>query len=89
MLSSPCWTVLLGIIMGFGEEIGYRSFMFPQLFKIKPQLGIFIGGLIWFAWHLPLPLVIPQTAQYPLWQNSLNFIPCSLHGMYATVTNTL
>lgn len=68
------FNILPGIITGFGEEFGHRGFMFPQLYKIKPWIGIFIGGLIWYAWHLPLALVIPQTAQYPLWQNSLNFI---------------
>ena len=67
------FNILPGIIMGFGEEFGHRGFMFSQLYKIKPWIGIFIGGLIWYAWHLPLALVIPQTAQYPLWQDSLNF----------------
>ena len=68
------FNILPGIIMGFGEEFGHRGFMFPQLYKIKPWIGIIIGGLIWYVWHLPLALVIPQTTQYPLWQNLLNFI---------------
>jgi membrane protease YdiL (CAAX protease family) len=42
------------------------------LYRIKPWVGIIIGGLIWFAWHLPLSLVIPQTVEYPLWQIILN-----------------
>ena len=68
------FNILPGIITGFGEEFGHRGFMFPLLYKIKPWVGIIIGGLIWYAWHLPLILVIPQTTQYPLWQNLLNFI---------------
>ena len=48
--------------------------MFPGLYQIKPWVGIIIGGLIWYAWHLPLALVIPQIAQYPLWQDLFNFI---------------
>jgi membrane protease YdiL (CAAX protease family) len=68
------FNILPGIITGFGEEFGHRGFMFPHLYKIRPWIGIMIGGLIWYVWHLPLALVIPQTAQYPLWQNLLNFI---------------
>jgi membrane protease YdiL (CAAX protease family) len=68
------FNILPGIITGFGEEFGHRGFMFPLLFKIKPWVGIIVGGLIWYGWHLPLVLVIPQTTHYPLWQNLLNFI---------------
>jgi membrane protease YdiL (CAAX protease family) len=68
------FNILPGIITGFGEEFGHRGFMFPQLYRIAPWIGIIIGGLIWYAWHLPLALVIPQTVQYPIWQTLLNFI---------------
>ncbi|NOH02831.1 MAG: CPBP family intramembrane metalloprotease [Chloroflexi bacterium] len=68
------FNILPGILMGFGEEFGHRGFMFPHLYKIKPWVGLLVGGLIWYAWHWPLALVIPQTAQYQLWQNILNFI---------------
>ncbi|MBN2091776.1 CPBP family intramembrane metalloprotease [candidate division KSB1 bacterium] len=65
--------ILPGIITGFGEEFGHRGFMFPLLYKIKPWVGIVVGGLIWYGWHLPLTFVIPQTTHYPLWQNVINF----------------
>jgi CAAX protease family protein len=68
------FNILPGIITGFGEEFGHRGFMFPQLYRIKPWVGIVIGGLIWYVWHLPLTLVIPQTAQYLPWQSLVNFI---------------
>jgi membrane protease YdiL (CAAX protease family) len=68
------FNILPGIITGFGEEFGHRGFMFPGLYEIKPLVGIVIGGLIWYAWHLPLALVIPQVAKYPLWQGLFNFI---------------
>ena len=79
------FNILPGIITGFGEEFGHRGFMFPQLYKIKPWIGIIIGGVIWYAWHLPLALVIPQTAQYPLWQNLLNFLILAI-GSVCTFT---
>lgn len=63
------FNILPGLVTGFGEEFGHRGFMFPALYRIKPWIGILIGGLIWYAWHLPLALVIPQTAEIPLWQS--------------------
>jgi membrane protease YdiL (CAAX protease family) len=67
------FNILPGIITGFGEEFGHRGFMFPLLYQIKPWVGILVGGLIWFAWHLPLAFVIPRTVDYPLWQTALNY----------------
>ena len=79
------FNILPGIITGFGEEFGHRGFMFPRLYKINAWVGILVGGLIWYAWHWPLALVMPQTAQYPLWQNLLNFIIMAI-GSVCTFT---
>lgn len=68
------FNILPGIITGFGEEFGHRGFMFALLYKIKPWVGILVGGLIWYVWHLPLTLVIPQATQYEPWQNAVNFL---------------
>jgi membrane protease YdiL (CAAX protease family) len=67
------FNILPGIITGFGEEFGHRGFMFPLLYQIKPWVGFLVGGSIWFAWHLPLAFVIPQTVDYTFWQTALNF----------------
>ena len=67
------FNILPGIITGFGEEFGHRGFMFPILYSIKPWVGLLVGGLIWFAWHIPLAFVIPQSVEYPISQTILNF----------------
>ena len=77
------FNIMPGIIAGFGEEFGHRGFMFPHLYQIKPWIGIIIGGLIWYVWHLPLALVIPQTIQYPFWQILLNFIILAIGSVCA------
>ena len=79
------FNILPGIITGIGEEFGHRGFMFPLLYKIKPWIGIIGGGLIWYAWHLPLILVVPQTADYPLWQILLNLVIMAI-GSLCTFT---
>lgn len=56
------FNILPGLITGFGEEFGHRGFMFPALYRIKPWVGFIIGGLIWFAWHVAIQLMLPQSA---------------------------
>lgn len=68
------FNILPGLIIGFGEEFGHRGFMFPALYRIKPWVGILVGGLIWYAWHWPVMLFIPQSADVPLGESILNFI---------------
>ena len=68
------FNILPGIITGFGEEFGHRGFMFPALYRIKPWIGLLVGGLVWYAWHIPLVLVIPQSSGYPIWQTVLNYL---------------
>jgi membrane protease YdiL (CAAX protease family) len=79
------FNLIPGIITGFGEEFGHRGFMFPLLYRISPWVGFVIGGLIWYAWHLPLSLVIPQPLEYPLWQASLNLVVLAI-GSICTFT---
>ncbi len=67
------FNIIPGVITGFGEEFGHRGFMFPLLFKITPWAGFLLGGLLWYAWHWPLILVIPPPANFTFWQKLLNF----------------
>lgn len=79
------FNILPGIISGFGEEFGHRGFMFPLLYRIQPWVGLVIGGLIWYAWHLPLGFVVPQTAQVPAWQMAANVLALAV-GSVCTFT---
>jgi membrane protease YdiL (CAAX protease family) len=60
--------------MGFGEEFGWRGFMFPELYKIEPWIAFIIGGLIWFGWHIPLIFIFPQTQSFTIMQQAVNMI---------------
>ncbi len=61
------FNILPGLISGFGEEFGHRGFMYPALLPNRPWLGLLLGGLFWYAWHLPLLLVAPSGSIGPLW----------------------
>jgi len=66
------FNILPGLITGFGEEFGHRGLMFPLLYKINPWLGFVGGGLLWYAWHLPLGLIVPAAAQISISEQLLN-----------------
>jgi len=72
------FNILPGLITGFGEEFGHRGFMFPALYRIKPWVGFIFGGLLWFAWHIPITFMIPQTVETPLWTTILNYLILAL-----------
>lgn len=73
--------ILPGIITGFGEEFGHRGFMYSQLKKHGLLLSLLVGGLIWFAWHLPLQFVIPKTNDFNTIQTTLNYFIMAIGGI--------
>jgi hypothetical protein len=65
-------------------RFGHRASCFRCL-PHQALIAFIIGGLIWYAWHWPLVLVIPQTVVYPLWQAALNWIVLAV-GSVCTFT---
>jgi len=68
------FNIMPGLITGFGEEFGHRGFMFPALYRIKPWVGFIIGGLLWFAWHIPVSFMTPQVVEVPLSATIINYL---------------
>ncbi|WP_273565860.1 CPBP family intramembrane glutamic endopeptidase [Maribacter halichondriae] len=59
---------ILGMASALGEEIGWRGFLVPELYKIygftKTSL---ISGFIWGIWHLPILLFADYKSATPYW----------------------
>jgi membrane protease YdiL (CAAX protease family) len=47
----------LAILLGFGEEYGWRGLLQTQLVRIGRIRGVLLVGVIWGAWHWPLILM--------------------------------
>ncbi len=45
---------LLGLIVSFGEEYGWRGYLQSQLIRLGKKRGVLLLGLIWGAWHWPV-----------------------------------
>ncbi len=75
------FNIMPGLISGFGEEFGHRGFMFPALYRIKPWVGFLVGGLFWFAWHIPISFMMPQAVEVPVWISILNHLILAVGSM--------
>lgn len=57
-----------GTTSGLGEEIGWRGFLFPSLYKLtRPFTAILISGIIWALWHYPGIVGSSYNSGGPLW----------------------
>jgi len=43
-----------GIFCALGEELGWRGFLVPKIYKTNFKHPTLYSGLIWAAWHIPL-----------------------------------
>jgi membrane protease YdiL (CAAX protease family) len=62
---------LAAAAFGFGEELGWRGFLVPELAKITNFTNVaLISGSIWALWHWPLILFAADVADFdkaPAW----------------------
>jgi hypothetical protein len=77
------FNILPGILTGFGEEFGHRGFMFPLLYRIRPWVGVVVGGVIWYLWHIPLVLIVPPALPQPtVGQKALEFLVLAVGSIF-------
>lgn len=57
-----------GLATALGEEIGWRGFLVPELFKnIGFTATSLISGLVWACWHYPVLIWADYNAGTPTW----------------------
>ncbi|HEX8815760.1 MAG TPA: type II CAAX endopeptidase family protein [Terriglobales bacterium] len=57
-----------GMSSGLGEEIGWRGFLVPELFKTCGFTATaFISGIVWACWHYPGLIWADYNAGTPTW----------------------
>ncbi len=58
---------LFNLAFAAGEEIGWRGFLVPELFKLTSfTKTCFISGLIWALWHFPIIMGGAYLSDIPL-----------------------
>lgn len=51
--------LLVALLLGFGEEFGFRGYVLPQLMELGAKRALLISGLLHGLWHLPVILLTP------------------------------
>jgi membrane protease YdiL (CAAX protease family) len=65
---------LFSVLSAFGEELGWRGLMMPEMAKIMDFRGVSLwGGLIWAIYHYPIILFSGYHSSAPLWYGTIMF----------------
>ena len=51
--------VILALTFALAEEIGMRGYLQPHLMSLGRTRALFLVGLVWATWHMPLILLTP------------------------------
>jgi len=58
IIVSGLWLQFAAILIYFGEEYGWRGYLFPKLEKLTGTVPAVLGtGIIWGVWHTPVLLL--------------------------------
>jgi uncharacterized protein len=73
MKFAPIW--IFSLISAFGEELGWRGFLVPQLNKsLSFWKVVLVSGIIWSVWHWPLIIWGGyNNSEIPIWTSLLFF----------------
>ena len=67
MITVAFASILLGAVMGIGEEIGWRGVLQPALVeRFGFVRGTVVVGLVWAYWHLPVNLAGYNDDKHPV-----------------------
>lgn len=56
----------LGLVVAFGEEYGWRSYLQGALIRLGKIRGLLLVGIIWGLWHAPIIAMGHNYPGYPL-----------------------
>jgi uncharacterized protein len=51
--------IVMSSLVGFGEEVGFRGYLLPQLASLGHGRALLLSGLLHAIWHLPVLLLTP------------------------------
>jgi membrane protease YdiL (CAAX protease family) len=51
--------IVMSSLLAFGEQIGFRGYLLPQLSALGPTRALLLSGLLHAIWHLPVLLLTP------------------------------
>src|ERR671911_1130600 len=74
ILSFFIFFAMIVLFFGLAEEIGMRGYLQPHLMSLGRTRALFLVGLVFATWHMPLIFIAPAQANF-LTGNLLLFFP--------------
>ena len=74
ILSFFIFFAMVVLFFGLAEEIGMRGYLQPHLMSLGRTRALFLVGLVFATWHMPLIFLAPAQANFPT-GNLLLFFP--------------
>jgi membrane protease YdiL (CAAX protease family) len=65
---------VVSCVSAFGEELGWRGYMLTRLISAGVPRPVFVSGLIWAFWHVPLILSGQYAAGSQPWLSAILFV---------------
>ncbi len=66
--------ITINAIYGFGEEIGWRTYLFIELYHyIDYWSSVIMVGIIWGIWHIPLYIVLKKIGLETLFTENMYY----------------
>lgn len=57
VLGGAAINLLVSAVSAFGEEVGWRGWLWRELKPLGFTAAVVVGGVIWSLWHLPIVLI--------------------------------
>jgi membrane protease YdiL (CAAX protease family) len=73
--------VVINSIYAFGEELGWRGYLLPNLLHLGKLRACVISGAVWGVWHAPLIMMGHLYPGYPYLGILMITVMCILLGM--------
>jgi membrane protease YdiL (CAAX protease family) len=67
---------IIGWLNHLSEEIAWRGYLFRNISLTSKSVlkGVFISGIVWWAWHVPMFWLSPVLSKLKMWQMGLTVL---------------
>ena len=81
LLQTTLAGLTINTLFAFGEEMGWRGFLYKELRPLGFVRSALLIGVIWGVWHAPLILMGHNFPDYPVWGVLMMTLACTVFSV--------